>query len=139
MSKALKVNGTNISEITVGGGYIVLQKWSGIHAPGIAFSLPELVAESWPGIQSMKVPRKAWGGYHLQAPSEAALESLIDAMVAVVVTTGVITLTRERLLLSGIESVTAPAVYAGGMDQFEYASHSSGKVTPEWQLMEDWS
>ena len=101
--------------------------------------VPDLVAGTWPTLNSVKVPRKVWGGYHLQAVSEAALESLIDAMCTVVVTTGTVTLTRERTLLSGTQTYTATAVYAGGMDQLEYTSHSSARVTPEWQLLKDWS
>lgn len=139
MSKKVKVGGTDIGSITVTGGYVRLQKWTGMHGTAIALDVPDLVAGTWPALNSVKVPRKVWAGFMLYAASEAALESLIDAVTAVVQTTGTITLTRERTLLSGTQTSTASAVYAGGMDQLEYASHNSARVTLEWQLLADWA
>lgn len=139
MATTIKVSGTDVAGITVTGGRVVLQKWDGMHGPAIDIATPDLVASSWPDIGSVKVPRKVWAGYALIATSAAALESLIDAVAAVVVTTGTITLTRERNLLSGTQTKTAKAVYAGGMEQVEYTSHNSAKITLEWQLLADWA
>lgn len=139
MSAKVKVAGTDIGGITVTGGHVVLQKWAGMHSPAIALDLPDLVANTWPNLNSVKTPRKVWAGYALVASSAAALESLIDAVAAVVVTTGTFTLTRERTTLSGTDTKTASAVYAGGMEQLEYTSHASARVTLEWQLLGDWA
>ena len=139
MSTKIKVSGTDIGAITVTGGRVVLQKWTGMHSPAIALDTPELVAGTWPDLNSVKVPRKIWAGYALVASSAAALESLIDAVSAVVATTGTVTLTRERSTLAGTETKTVKAVYAGGMEQLEYNSHASARVTLEWQLLGDWA
>lgn len=135
----VKVGATDLAAITVTGGRVVVQKWTGMHGPAIALDVPDLVAESWPSLNSTKVPRRVWAGLLLDADSEAALESLIDAVAAVVVTTGTVTLSRVRTLLSGTQTSTASAVYVGGMEQLEYASHASARVTLEWQLLADWA
>jgi hypothetical protein len=138
VTKQVKVTGTDIGGITVTGGRCVLQEWSGIHAARIEVALPRLVAATWPDLGSSKVPREFWAGYKLIGTSPNALESLWDAVAAVVQTTGTVTLTRVRTRLAGTETLTAKAVYLGGLDM-TYESHSIAKIAPRWQLLAEWA
>ena len=138
MSKQVKVAGTDVGAITVTGGKLRLQEWSDIHAAQIEVALPGLAASTWPDLTSVKVPRPFWVGYKLIGTSPEALESLWDAVAAVVQTTGTVTLTRVRTRLAGTETLTAKAVYLGGLNM-TYESHSIAKIAPKWQLLAEWA
>lgn len=140
-TNAVKVGGVDIASITTaGGGRVKLQKWGGMYGSAISLELPQLVAGSWPDLASVKTPRKVWAGYLLEAPSPAVLESLIDAVAAVVETTGTVTLTRVRGLIAGTQTKTARGLYVSGLDDLgDRSSHRSLSITPTWQLLEDWA
>lgn len=139
MAFQLKSAGTDIGAITVTGGRVILQEWPGIYAAQIEVALPNLVANTWPDLNSVKVPRPFSAGLLLTGDSAAAFNSLFDAVAAVVQTTGTVTLTRVRDLVSGgTETKTCKAVYLGGLEP-TMKSHAAGVCVPRWQLLADWA
>ena len=138
MAKQVKVAGTEVGAITVTGGRLAFQEWHGFLASEIEIARPRLVANAWPDLVGTKVPRECWAGYKLIATTPEALESLWDAVAAVVQTTATVTLTRVRTRIAGTETLTAKAVYVGGLDM-TYESHSVGKIAPRWQLLAEWA
>jgi hypothetical protein len=138
MAFQLKVASTDIAGITVTGGRVILQEWPGIYAAQIEVALPRLVANTWPDLGSVKVPRQFSAGLLLTATSAAAFNSLYDAVAAVVQTTGTVTLTRVRDLTSGTETKTCKAVYLGGLEP-TMKSDAAGVSVPRWQLLADWA
>jgi hypothetical protein len=134
----VKRDGTDLGGITVTGGRVVLQEWPGILAKTYQVDLPRLAAATWPDLQGVEVPRQFACGLALTATSAAAFNSLFDAVAAVVQTTGTVTLTRVRDLLSGTETKTAKAVYLGGLEP-TMKSHAIGVCVPKWQLLAEWA
>ena len=137
MTFDVAVNGTRIGAITVTGGRVVLKEWPGILGATFEVALPELVAASWPSTGSVRTPRPFSVGLLLHASTVPGFHSLFDAVAAVVQTTGTVTLTRYRELLTGQQVVTARGVYLGGMDPSP-ESASAGRAMPKWQLLEEW-
>lgn len=138
MGYQVKVSGTDIGGITVTGGRVVLQEWPGILARTYDVALPDLVATSWPDLNSVAVPRQFAAGLVLIGSSTAAFYSLHAAVAAVVETTGTVTLTRVLDTLSGTSTKTAKAVYLGGLEP-TMQSNSVGKCVPRWQLLAEWA
>lgn len=144
MAFDIRVSGTSISGITVTGGRVVLQEWPGILAKTYEVALPRLVASSWPGLNSVSVPRSFSVGLLLEARGStpdaavAAWHSLFDAVAAAVETTGTVILTRTRDLTAGTQTRTASAVYLGGMEP-TMLNAAAGKCVPRWQLLGEWA
>ncbi len=144
MAYDVKVGATSISGITVTGGRVVLQEWPGILAKTYDVALPKLVATSWPGLNSVAVPRPFTVGLLLEArgatdaAAVAAWHTLFDAVAAVVETAGTVTLTRTRDLTGGVQTRTASAVYLGGMEP-TMLNAAAAKCAPRWQLLGEWA
>lgn len=138
MAFQFKVAGTDVGGITVTGGRVVLQEWPGILAKTYEAALPQLVATTWPGFNSIAVPRQVGVGILLEATTPAAFNSLWNAVAAVVQTTGTVTLTRVRDLIGSTETKTASAVYLGGMEP-TMESGAAGRCMPRWQLLAEWA
>jgi hypothetical protein len=138
MAFQVKVGSTDIGGITVTGGRVVLQEWPGAYAAEIEVALPRLVANTWPDLGSVKVPRQFSAGLLLTATNAAAFNTLWDSVASTVQTTGTVTLTRVRDLTAGTETKTCKAVYLGGLEP-TMKSDAAGVCVPRWQLLADWA
>ena len=131
----LAVGATWLDQITVAGGRVVEQEWSGMWGTQIEAPLPQLVAAHWPDFTGTKVPRPISVGLLLTGDTPAAFNSLMLAVQAVVETTGTVLLTRKIETLDGFLHQTAYGVYLGGMDP-TMRSHAAGVVVPRWQMLD---
>jgi hypothetical protein len=139
MATQLLVASTVVADITVTGGYVREQMWTGMLGRRIEAPVPDMVAPTLPSVLGVVVPREVSVGFLLVGTTPAAFYSLLAAVQAVVETTATVVLTRRVDTLAGQVSKTARAVYLGGCDP-TMRSHSVGAITPRWHLLDsDWA
>jgi hypothetical protein len=126
---------------TAAGGYVREQAWTGLFGHEYSVALPDLVASSWPGVTTTKVPREISVGCVLIGTSMADFHDLLDEMIDLCDDTSPVTLTRRRDVggSTPVEDATVEAVFLGGLDPTKEAPNI-GRVVPRWHMLSaDWT